>query len=195
MFEVAFSRRMCCSRVCSARRKRVCHRDHGDPDQPSRQRAFQSSAYGHEAGVRSAVEQGNSEPLAEPDSDVGPHSPGGVVNVKAIRSQAAITMAPRACVRSAMVRNSSVLASRPLARGLHDHGEQSISSIASVNGVLATTTSIPSASRPGGQDPDGLRQGVAIEQNRLTGFDATTSQCHGLGGCWASFEQAGSCRG
>jgi hypothetical protein len=42
-----------------------------DPDQPARQVALQAVAYRHVAGVRTAVEHRDTEPLGRPDDDVG----------------------------------------------------------------------------------------------------------------------------
>ena len=72
MLEVALSRRMCCSRVCSARR--YAGRPSAstrDPDQPSGQVPLEAGGDGHEAGVRAAVEHRDAEPLRRADDDVG----------------------------------------------------------------------------------------------------------------------------
>ena len=74
MFEVAFSRRMCCSRVCSESR-------YGDPstrvarhpDHPPRQAPLELVAGGDVGGVRSAEAHRHAEALGRADGDVRPH--------------------------------------------------------------------------------------------------------------------------
>ena len=72
MFDVAFSRRMCCSRVCSASRYAgVAVRVDGHADEPPRQRALECVARGEEAGVRTAVAHRHAEALRRTDHGVG----------------------------------------------------------------------------------------------------------------------------
>lgn len=73
MFEVAFSRRMCCSRVCSA--SRYAGAPSASTETPTRRpgrERFEAGADRHEAGVRAAVEQRHAEALGRADHDVRP---------------------------------------------------------------------------------------------------------------------------
>ena len=72
MLEVAFSRRMCCSRVCRAsRRAGLPGRVDRDPHQTARQRPLVLLAGGHETGVGTAEPERNAEPLGRADHGVG----------------------------------------------------------------------------------------------------------------------------
>ena len=72
MLLVAFSRRMCCSRVCRASRYAGCAVGvDADPDQPPGQPALEPGTDRHEAGVRAAEAERHAEPLGRPDRDVG----------------------------------------------------------------------------------------------------------------------------
>ena len=51
---------------------------HADPDQPAGQVPLQPRADGHEAGVRTAVEKRDAEPLARADHHVSAERPGGL---------------------------------------------------------------------------------------------------------------------
>ena len=71
MFEVAFSRRMCCSRVC--RREPVGGVAGGvlrDADEAAGQLALETRAHGHVAGVRTAEAHRNAEALRGADRDI-----------------------------------------------------------------------------------------------------------------------------
>ena len=64
MFEVAFSRRMCCSRVASAMRIRRPVVDvHRDADDPARHLADEGMPGGEERRVGSAESERHAEPL------------------------------------------------------------------------------------------------------------------------------------
>ena len=72
MLLVAFSRRMCCSRVCSASRYAVrpgAVDRHAD--EPAGQRALVFVARREERGVRAAEAERHAEPLRRADDDVG----------------------------------------------------------------------------------------------------------------------------
>ena len=71
MLEVALSRRMCCSRVCRARR--YARRPSASTETPTRRPAGAARArrHGHVAGVQAAVEQRDAEALRGADDDVG----------------------------------------------------------------------------------------------------------------------------
>ena len=72
MLEVALSRRMCCSRVCSARR--YAGRPSASTETPTRRPGrcrSRPGGDGHVAGVRAAVEHRDAEPLRRADDDVG----------------------------------------------------------------------------------------------------------------------------
>ena len=72
MFDVAFSRRMCCSRVCSASRYAGSPlRVDGDADEAAGQRALELVARREEAGVRAAVAHRHAEALRRADHRVG----------------------------------------------------------------------------------------------------------------------------
>ena len=122
-----------------------------------------------------------------------PHSPGGVVRVRASRSQAAITSAPCACARSASARSSSVPASRPSAPGVWTTtANASTCSSASSSGPSDRTDLEPQSGRAGRHDPDGLRQGVAVEQQHPPRLDTASGQGHRLGDRGGLVEQAGA---
>ena len=72
MLEVALSRRMCCSRVCSASRYagRPSASTETPTSRPGRCRS-RPARDRHEAGVRAAVEQRDAEALRRADHDVG----------------------------------------------------------------------------------------------------------------------------
>ena len=72
MFEVAFSRRMCCSRVCSA--SRYAWVPSASRDTPTSRPGSDRSSLSRtemKPGVRAAVEQRHAEPLAGADGHVG----------------------------------------------------------------------------------------------------------------------------
>ena len=74
MLLVAFSRRMCCSRVCRA--KPIGGRTVGvdrDPDEATRQLTFEAGPNRHVAGVRTAEAERDAEPLRGTHDDVGAH--------------------------------------------------------------------------------------------------------------------------
>ncbi len=71
MLLVAFSRRMCCSRVPSASRKRgLAARIFGHADDAAGHLAFECVARGEERRVRSAVAERHAETLRAADGDV-----------------------------------------------------------------------------------------------------------------------------
>ena len=71
MLLVAFSRRMCCSRVCSASRYAGCAVGvPGDADQPAGQLPLQPGPDRHEAGVRAAEAERHAEALRRADHHV-----------------------------------------------------------------------------------------------------------------------------
>ena len=72
MLLVAFSRRMCCSRVCSASRYALSPSASTEtPDEPAGQAARELLAHGHVAGVRAAEAHRHAEALGGADRDVG----------------------------------------------------------------------------------------------------------------------------
>ncbi len=69
---VAFSRLMCCSRVCSAmRRAGLPLLSIGDADDAARHRALEFIAGGEKSGMRSAIAHRHAEALGGADRDVG----------------------------------------------------------------------------------------------------------------------------
>jgi hypothetical protein len=88
MLDVAFSRRMCCSRVCSASGTQAARGVDADADEPSRQRALERVARRHERGVRAAEAHRDAEALRRADDDVGAPFAGGASSVSASRSVA-----------------------------------------------------------------------------------------------------------
>ena len=197
MFEVAFSRRMCCSRVCSAKRKPgVPSRSLETPTSRPGKRAFQPGADGDEARVRSAVEQRYAEPLAGPDSDVGTPLP------RRRRQRQGHQVAGRdhhgaAGVRTIRDRPQLLGAGEPTAGagGLHEHGEQ-VDLLDRLGQRLAGHDDLdPQRSGPGGHDADASAARCRRRAGSPDRFDAAPSQRHCLGGGGRLVEQARSCRG
>ena len=108
MLEVALSRRMCCSRVCSASRYagRPSASTETPTSRPGRCRS-RPAADGHEAGVRAAVEQRDAEALARSrPRRRRPSAPGDSSRVSASRSAATTASAPRSWAASITGRGS-----------------------------------------------------------------------------------------
>ena len=108
MFEVAFSRRMCCSRVCSAMRSA------GRPAvsvltpmiRPGSARAAPScTAMNAACGPPKPI--GTPKRCAEPMAMSAPSAPGGVVSTHARRSVATMAIPPAACTSSIAARQST----------------------------------------------------------------------------------------
>ena len=173
MLEVAFSRRMCCSRVCSASRKRRRAVDVlGDPDQPPGQRPLQSGPDRDEPGVRAAVEQRHAEPLAGADSDVGAPLPRrrGQRSGPAGRRRRSPGR-PAAWAASAIARSSSVPASRPLAPGVWTTTANGVDLASAVQQrPIGHHDLEPRAAARVRTTPIGLRQGVGVEQQHRAGL-------------------------
>ena len=72
MLELAFSRRMCCSRVCMAMRRALLPRGIlGDADDATRHGALVGVAGGEEGGVGATVTHGHTEALGTAEHHVG----------------------------------------------------------------------------------------------------------------------------
>ncbi|CFW44635.1 Uncharacterised protein [Bordetella pertussis] len=105
MLEVAFSRRMCCSRVCRARRSA------GLPwasfETPTR-RPGMLRLYASRQAMKPACgppkPNGTPKRCAEPTAMSAPHCPGGSISASASRSVTQATTAPCACAACASSR-------------------------------------------------------------------------------------------
>jgi hypothetical protein len=96
MFELAFSRRMCCSRVCSAMRSAVLPRASTETPmmRPAIERLY-SSRVAKKGGVRAAETERDAEALRRTEGDVGTHFARRASSTRAIRSEATATTPPR----------------------------------------------------------------------------------------------------
>ena len=95
MFDVAFSRRMCCSRACRLSRyggvaRGILRHAH----EAARQLALEALAHGHVAGVRAAEAHRHAEALRGADRDIRPELAGARSSAIASRSAATTTSAP-----------------------------------------------------------------------------------------------------
>ena len=168
----------------------------GDADEPPRQSPFQTRAYGNEARVRSTVEERDTEPLARPDGHVSPPLP------RRRRQRQCHQVAGRDHHRTA---GMCTIGDGPQfcctgepaagAGGLYQNREQVRLLDRLCQRFAGDDNLDPQRSRPGRHDPDRLRQGIGIEQDRLTTLYAAPSQCHCLGGGGRLVEQARSCCG
>ena len=137
MLEVAFSRRMCCSRVCSARRSgRRAVRVGADADQPARHLAGELVARGEVGGVRAAIAHRHAEALRCRTAMSAPICPAAraasapagrrrVIDVAAWRprrSAAQVAHPPSAGVLTSTMKASALQAAR-WARGDHRHAD------------------------------------------------------------------------
>ncbi len=102
MFDVAFSRRMCCSRVCRAMRSAGL--PSASTDTPmirpgslrlNASRVAMNAAWGPPKPI------GTPKRWELPTATSAPHSPGGVRSASESRSHAATTVAPSALARAA----------------------------------------------------------------------------------------------
>ena len=102
MFDVAFSRRMCCSRVCSARRSAGppggVGADADDAARAGRGPRARWAAMNAACGPPKPI--GTPKRCAEPTAMSAPSWPGGVVSTHASRSVATTARPPPACTRS-----------------------------------------------------------------------------------------------
>ena len=122
MLLVAFSRRICCSRVWSARRRAGrAARIFGDADDAAGHLAFESVARGEERGVRSAVTQRHAETLGAADGDVRAEFAGRFEQSQASRSVATVTKAPAAW---ALLDEGGVIVDRAVRVGILDAGRR-----------------------------------------------------------------------
>ena len=102
MFDVAFSRRMCCSRVCSARRS--ARRPSLSTETPTRRPGSErrlSSRTAMNPAWGPPKPSGTPKRCAEPTTTSAPHSPGGASSVSASRSAVTHTVVPAPRRRSA----------------------------------------------------------------------------------------------
>ena len=165
MLLVAFSRRMCCSRVCSASRSagRPAASTDTPTSRPGRLRLY-SSRVARNAGVRAAVAERHAEALRRADHDVGAHLPrrgeqhereqvGGDRDQRALRVQAA---------RPARGRRGRAAG----ARVLQQHAEHARRPGTSASGS-PTTTSMPSGSARVRTTVDRLRVAVGVDEERV----------------------------
>ena len=107
MFEVAFSRRMCCSRVCKANRiaGRPAVSVLTPTSRPGSERAIASLvAMNAACGPPNPI--GTPKRCADPIATSAPSSPGGVIATHASKSVATTTTAPAECARSISARQS-----------------------------------------------------------------------------------------
>ena len=141
MFDVAFSRRMCCSRVCSANRYAdVAVGIDGHADEPAGQRALEPGTDRHESGVRAAEHQRHTESLRRSDCHVRTQRAGERSRHRASRSvatatsRAALVRGRRCCASSRRSDHSSgvlheqpedVAVGQPVARHVGDDDGQS----------------------------------------------------------------------
>ncbi len=101
MLLVAFSRRMCCSRVCSASRYAGCPSASTETPtrRPGSERASDSRT-AMKAACGPPKPSGTPKRWEDPTTMSAPSSPGGRSKVSASRSVATATSAPAACTRS-----------------------------------------------------------------------------------------------
>ena len=161
----------------------------GHPDQPTGQVALEPLGDGHEAGVGSAVEQRDAEPLGGADDHVGAELAGCFE--KGEREQVGGDHVPgrsRSCAASITGRGSRI---RPDAPGYCTRTPHSSPS-GSPSDRSATTTSMPIASARVRTHVDRLRQRVRVDDER-TGRLAVAAayQRHRLGDRGALVEQGG----
>ncbi|MNJ55266.1 hypothetical protein D3C77_507470 [compost metagenome] len=105
MLDVAFSRRMCCSRVCSARR--IAGLPCASFDTPTRRPAMlrlKESLQAMKPACGPPKPNGTPKRCAEPMAMSAPHSPGAANRASASRSVAQATTAPCAWAASASLR-------------------------------------------------------------------------------------------
>ena len=95
MLEVAFSRRMCCSRVCRPGGRPVAGRVPRDTHQTARHGALHALVNGHVAGVRAAEEEGQAKALGVTNCDICAQFTGRLQQVRANRSASTVTRALR----------------------------------------------------------------------------------------------------
>ena len=106
---VAFSRRMCCSRVPSAMRNAIFPRVSRDtPISRPGMRRLNSSRVVMKAACGPPKPNGTPNRCELPTTTSAPHSPGGASSVSASRSVAAISSASAAWARSATSRQSTI---------------------------------------------------------------------------------------
>ncbi len=143
MLLVARSRRMCCSRVCRARRRAgrpALSRD-TPTMRPGNLRRCSSRA-ARKAACGPPKNSGTPKRCELPTTTSAPHAPGGRSSVKASRSLATTSRAPAACTRAA---TSSSSKSAPSLAGYWTRAPNTFSSQRN-RCRSATTTSRPSGS-------------------------------------------------
>ncbi|MNY08877.1 hypothetical protein D3C86_1417550 [compost metagenome] len=97
MLLVAFSRRMCCSRVCMARRRAgLPKRSMDTPTRRPGMSRLKASRVAKKAAWGPPKPSGTPKRWALPSTTSAPNSPGGVSTVRASRSAATATRAPAA---------------------------------------------------------------------------------------------------
>ena len=181
MFDVAFSRRMCCSRVCRARR--WAGRPAASTDTPTRRPGIErrrSVAGGEEAGVGAAVAERHAEALRRADARRRrPARRAARAAVQASRSVATATRPPASCT-AAMVGERS--RTTPGGAGVL---EQRAEARRRGRGRVEVADDELDADRlgPGRHDGDGLRVRLGVDEEGRRGvLGRAADERHGLGG-------------
>ena len=186
MLLVAFSRRMCCSRVCSEAvgPRALCVDAHSD--QPARDGALKTGADSHVAGVRAAVAQRHSEPLRGPDRDVSAGVPGALEQCQGEQVRGDGDQ----CALRVRRLDDRLEVSDPATRAgvLHEDPEDARGE---VDCQVVHLHIEPEGHRPGADHRDGLGMAVGIDdEHRIGGGLAlAAAQRHRLGGRRALIEQ------
>ncbi len=189
MFEVALSRRMCCSRVCRA--SRYAGRPSAStetPDEAAGQVPLESGGDRHVAGVRAAVEERDAEALGGPDDDVGAELAGRLEHGQ--RQQVGGDDGQRVALVGGLDDRARVEDPAGGAGVLHQHAAQ----LAVGKPVVEVGDDDLDAHRlgAGADDVDGLRQRVGVDDERAGGLAvAAAYQRHRLGGRGGLVEQRG----
>ena len=189
MLEVAFSRRMCCSRVCSARR--WAGRPAASTDTPTRRpgserrrasRVARKPAWGPPKPI------GTPKRCAEPTATSAPSSPGGRAGCSASRSVATTARPPPSCTASITGRRSRTTPEVP--GMLEQHAEDVLGH--QVGRRVAHDDVDAERLGPGGDHRDGLGVALGVDEERVAVVAGRAAgQRHGLGGRGALVEHRG----
>ena len=192
MLLVAFSRRMCCSRVCSARRRPAGRRASTEtPTMRPGHRALVGVARGEEGGVRAAVAHRHAEALGAADGDVGAE----LARRRRAASAPAGRWPPidqRAARRAAASISWREVADRAVDAGiLQQHAEDLAGRRGRVGGS-PTTTSMPSGSaRVASTARVCGWQSASTKKASAWPWSTRVRHRHGLGGGGGLVEQRG----